>query len=72
MITRKYSGDWSLFHLLQDATSSDQGIQYNLSWELKNEQELPVTVQLTLRPDRQNNIFAKGLFSTFRLPSQIF
>jgi type VI secretion system protein ImpL len=72
MITLKYSGDWSLFHLLQDATSSDQGIQYNLSWELKNEQELPATVQLTLRPDRQNNIFAKGLFSTFRLPSQIF
>ena len=72
MITRKYSGDWSLFHLLQDANISAQGLQYNLSWELKNDQELPVTVQLALRPDRQNNIFAEGLFSHFRLPGQIF
>ncbi len=72
MITRKYSGDWSLFHLLHDASYSDQGMQYTLSWELKNDQELPLTVQLTLRPDRRNNIFAKGLFSKFRLPSQIF
>jgi type VI secretion system protein ImpL len=72
MITRKYSGYLIMFHLLQDAVFSSQGIQYDLSWELKDEQKLPVTVQLTLRPDRRNNIFAEGLFSNFRLPSLIF
>ncbi len=67
----KFSGDWSLFHLLRKARVSEQDNQYHLSWDMKTAQG-PTTVQLKLRPDRHSNIFAKGLFSQFRLPSTLF
>jgi type VI secretion system protein ImpL len=68
----EHSGDWSLFHLLQEAKVSVDNNLYHLVWELKTDQDLPATVQLKLRPDRHSNIFATGLFSQFRLPSTIF
>lgn len=72
MSTLKFSGDWSLFHLLQKATIREENNVYHLSWKLKTDQGNPATVQLKLRPDRQSNVFASGLFSQFRLPSTIF
>jgi type VI protein secretion system component VasK len=67
----KFSGDWSLFHLLRKARVSEHNNQYHLIWEMKTAQG-PTTVQLKLRPDRHSNVFANGLFSQFRLPSTIF
>jgi len=67
----KFSGDWSLFHLLRKARVSEHNNQYRLIWEMKTAQG-PTTVQLKLRPDRHSNVFANGLFSQFRLPSTIF
>ncbi len=72
MTKLQYSGDWSLFHLLQKARITQENNLYYLVWKLKNDQANPATVQLKLRPDRQNNVFANGLFSQFRLPSTIF
>jgi len=72
MSTLKYSGDWSLFHLLQKAKIREENNVYYLAWKLKMDQGSPATVQLKLRPDRQSNVFANGLFSQFRLPGTIF
>lgn len=72
MSTLKYSGDWSLFHLLQKARVKQDNNVYSLIWELKTNQGKPATVQLKLRADRHSNVFANGLFSTFRLPKTIF
>lgn len=72
MSTLKYSGDWSLFHLLQKARVTKKGNVYSLVWKLKTNQSNSATVQLKLRPDRHSNVFANGLFSQFRLPSTIF
>jgi type VI protein secretion system component VasK len=72
MTKLKYSGDWSLFHLLQEASVSWQSNKYYLVWKLKTDQGLPATVQLNLRPDRHSNVFASGLFSKFRLPNTLF
>lgn len=72
MSTLKYSGDWSLFHLLQKASVTKDSNVYSLDWELKTNQGNSATVKLKLRPDRQSNVFAIGLFSEFRLPSAIF
>jgi type VI secretion system protein ImpL len=68
----EYSGDWSLLRLLHQADVSVDSDLYHLVWELETEEGSPVLVQLTLRPDRQSNIFANGLFSQFQLPSSIF
>lgn len=72
MTQLKFSGDWSLFHLLQKARVSAHNNQYHLVWVLKTSQGPTATVQLKLRPDRHSNVFASGLFSQFRLPSTIF
>lgn len=72
MTTVKFSGDWSLFHLLRQARVSHKNNLYHLVWEVKTDQGSPATVQLELRPDRHANIFASGLFSQFRLPETIF
>jgi type VI secretion system protein ImpL len=67
-----FSGDWSLLRLLNRADTTWERELYHLTWNLKTDQGTPVTVQLTLRPDRHNNIFADGLFSQFKLPGNIF
>jgi type VI secretion system protein ImpL len=71
MAKLSFSGDWGLFHLLEKARVSAQSNQYNLVWDMKTDQG-SVRVQLKIRPDRQSNVFANGLFSQFRLPDTIF
>ncbi|ABA90046.1 type VI secretion system ATPase and inner membrane protein TssM [Syntrophotalea carbinolica DSM 2380] len=72
MVKIKFSGDWSLFHLLNKAKITQNHNLYTLDWKLKTGQNNDAIVHLKLRPDRHSNVFAQGLFSQFRLPSNIF
>jgi type VI secretion system protein ImpL len=67
-----FTGDWSLFHLLEEATVSRDSDDYLVAWDLTGGKDQSLTIQLKIRPDRQSNIFANGLFSDFRLPTTIF
>ena len=66
-------GIWGLFHLLAEARlTAESGTQYLSVWDLPAENGLPVVVQYKIRADRENNVFARGLFSDLHLPASIF
>ncbi len=67
-----FSGEWSLFHLLEEAQMTTEDGQYLVTWTLPTEYQQEAVIRFRLRPDRHTNAFTKNLFSGFSLPERIF
>ncbi len=67
-----FSGEWSLFHLLEEAQMTPENGQYLVTWTLPTEYHQDAVIRFKLRPDRHTNAFSRNLFSTFSLPEKIF
>ncbi len=67
-----FAGEWSLFHLLDQAEMTPEDNQYLVSWTLATEFNQQAVIRFKLRPDRQNNAFSRDLFNNFQLPAKIY
>ncbi len=67
-----FAGEWSLFHLLDQAEITPEDNQYLVSWTLETEFNQQAVIRFKLRPDRQNNAFSRDLFNNFQLPAKIY
>ncbi|PWK42549.1 type VI secretion system membrane subunit TssM [Pleionea mediterranea] len=67
------SGHWGLFHLLNRASVAKQrGSIYLTAWSLKTDSGERIRVRFKLRADRHNNLFGKGVLTSFQVPESPF